>query len=640
MLLTFIIALGWVINSPLFAQGTFPTYNDQTSPTAPTPPAEVTPSTDTSQPDANAVHTTAQKPSTVIDKKTLDTYGLVDALAMQCGIRISQGASSGDMALVRIHGIPSHSIKILLDDVPLPTDSTNNVDLTLLNSLYIERVEVYNYQQSLHHGSGAAIVINLRSLSQPTGKIVFGNTSINPVGNHPLAVIDGQQFAAIYGQKTQNQYYYVGASGQHAWNYYPFTSPYDGKTYINDNGEHSSIDSSFKYQKNWQEHQITFLQYATFGRHGISATYFDPNPSSSQQDVMLHNALTYQYNDRLTLIGAYAYQMRSYDSLQDSLDHYHTADIQLDYRLPVDDQGSSIRFTSDQTFYSYHPTMQDESFYELNFALVTSAAWVLHPEWQLDLGVRLDNIVHNFDSYRIAPTYNVSLRYQHASHGLVLQTARLFKNPDFTQLYYHDDYFEGNKDLKPETSYHANISYQYDEDHNQVRFDSYIYANYDTIVNLFDVNGVYRPYNLGQSQVYGFDLTYRRTISDTLPLWLAVGYNFNYSLITSYDKWTISDNKRLPYNPLHQVTTSMGYSLDKLQLAWSLTYASKEYSDVANTLIYSQYSFNLGFSINYRFNTQWQLTLVAKDLLSIAYGEHAYYPNRPASVQLSTAYIF
>jgi vitamin B12 transporter len=132
------------------------------------------------------------KPTFVVDRKTLDDFGLTtvsSALQDVPGVQIYSYGAFGAQSDYGIRGTTSEQTLILRDGIPISTGSSGDIDLGTISTAGLDRIEVVESGSSTLYGSNAAGgVINLIDAVRAEP---YARVSVGTYGDRDLAVSGG-----------------------------------------------------------------------------------------------------------------------------------------------------------------------------------------------------------------------------------------------------------------------------------------------------------------------------------------------------------------------------------------------------------------------------------------------------------------
>lgn len=223
--------------------------------------------------------------------------------------------------------------------------------------------------------------------------------------------------------------------------------------------------------------------------------------------------------------------------------------------------------------------------------------------------------------FRIAPQWRLT-----GSFGTA------FRAPNFNDLYYpFTDYsfppffhytYQGNPNLKPETSRNREVSVVFDNGHHRVSATAYD----NTIKNLIvGAQGLPDDFstNIGSASIRGLTVAYEG--------WMA---NFHLRGSGDFQNAENDDTHKQLVRRAHQHGAFwVGQSWGNLEVGTEVIAAGKRYNDAANQFKLHGYTL-LNLTANYRINQDWELGARINNLFNreyaLATNANSYSPNAPA----------
>ncbi|PNW26753.1 TonB-dependent receptor plug domain-containing protein [Formosa algae] len=249
----------------------------------------------------------------------------------------------------------------------------------------------------------------------------------------------------------------------------------------------------------------------------------------------------------------------------------------------------------------------------------------LTPWFLYELGLRQE-ITNNYNSPFL---YNLGLQFQVSSlYSITVNGSKNFRIPTFNDLYWEDS---GNPDLKPESSYQAEIGNHLALKHTKLSVTAY-YNDITDMIRWLPNGSIWQPSNTDHVITYGLEgvLNYSRTVND---------HTFSFNSTYAY---TISENqetkKQLTYVPYHKATASLGYSFKNLSAFYQWLYVGKVFTTTDNLSRYSIDDYHLSnIGIDYNFNTTFTLGGKLNNIWNTNYksGSNRYMPGRNFSINLN-----
>jgi iron complex outermembrane receptor protein len=194
--------------------------------------------------------------------------------------------------------------------------------------------------------------------------------------------------------------------------------------------------------------------------------------------------------------------------------------------------------------------------------------------------------------YKSPVLFSVGTNYTPFSfYQLKINGSRNYRIPTFNDLYWQGS---GNLNLKPESSYQAEIGHAFAFKNTTFSITNYYIKIQDLLRWSPGFDGNWRPNNVGRVSTYGaeFLLNYNKKI----------GKN-QFDLTTTY-AYTVSEDdekkKQLIYVPYHKFTASLAYSFEKITAHYQCLYNGEVFTSSDNFYSLDDYLVsNIG--IDYQF---------------------------------------
>ncbi|QDO95416.1 TonB-dependent receptor [Formosa sediminum] len=249
----------------------------------------------------------------------------------------------------------------------------------------------------------------------------------------------------------------------------------------------------------------------------------------------------------------------------------------------------------------------------------------LNPWFLYELGIRQE-ITTNYNSPFL---YNLGLQFQVANpYSITINGSKNFRIPTFNDLYWENS---GNPDLKPESSYQAELGNHLTLKHTTLSVTAYYNSITDMIRWL--PNGTYwQPVNTDHVVTYGLEgvLQYSRTINL---------HTFSFNSTYAY---TISENqdtkKQLTYVPYHKATASLGYHFKNISAFYQWLFVGNVFTTTDNVSQYELDHYNLSnIGLDYTLNDTFTLGGKLNNIWNVNYQNVSsrYMPGRNYSFFLN-----
>lgn len=536
----------------------------------------------------------------VISRKQIERTGsdtLLDILQSQPGIQLNYGFQTG--ASVRLQGLGSKYVLILIDGERTLGRVDGELDLSRFNAEDIERVEIIRGASSALYGSdalgGVINVITRRCRGGgPRGELraEYGSmNAMNATGN------------AGYCTKTYNLNLTGGWHHRDSYDLEPNDAYTNGSEYDEYNVEGKLEYHPSEFFKLTGKSGYTFrdLSGVQSGRYS-SLAVFDRKNRTETADFSLVPEFHFDPLSKLKVSAHYSYYKDQYLNDQRGgrdLDSYQLTTEQL----------GELNLQYDQLIFAQHlftigmdslveglktPRLNRTSASRARFAPFIQDEWTVIDQLTLQPGARLDVDSH----FGTHVTPKIALRAD-PTEELILRASYAwgYRAPDFKEMYI---LFEnpsvgyrviGNPDLTPETSQSVNIGGEYrpvqqlwisiNAFRNDIK-DMIAYATVDTTTDpTSQINTTYQNVNISKAMTQGIESMVKVEILRGLV------FELGYTYLDTEDK---EDGLELSGRAHHNIKGMISYTNKKLGLDISLRgfYLSKQpayYVDANNNLV-------------------------------------------------------
>lgn len=185
-----------------------------------------------------------------------------------------------------------------------------------------------------------------------------------------------------------------------------------------------------------------------------------------------------------------------------------------------------------------------------------------------------------------------------------------FRIPTFNDLYWVTG---GNPDLKPETSYQAELNNEFTLGDLTLTLTGY-YNQIEDMLRWVPTSALWSPENVDEVEIFGFEggLSYQKAIGKH-----EFHLKANYGYTSSKDTRT---NKYLMYVPAHKANAHLTYNYKNLNLYSEMVYVGEVYTRSDNNSRYNLEAyqvFNLGSDFTYKKN--YTLGIKVQNLMNVYY---------------------
>ena len=575
------------------------------------------------------------------DIKRLAANNLGDVLNQYLNISIRTSGSDG-RSTVSMFGLDSQYFKILVDNVPLVSDTGlgTNIDLTQVNLDDIEQIEIIEGSMGVTHGANAVTgILNIITKKNSKYKWEITASAQEETVSDEFAFFDkGRhiQNAKISHSFNENWFATIGGSRN---DFAGFFDKQEGKDYMQNDGKRGYSwlpkeqlvgNGLIGYTKN------DFRIFYKFDYFGENVDYYNPVviPIDNYPFPDTHFS-----NDRRYISNRYYHHLNSYGKLFSQLNYNvsvshqkQSRDIEkFNYQLESQNETDNARETyqSKEVIYStgalsnfFKDKSVDlqlgyEAVNERGFYDATAGIFKDDNQQVKDIRKRLENYdiftaaeIRFTEKFSVRPglRYSIQSKFedQYASslglrylfsHGIEARGSlgKSYRTPNFDELYTyfvdsnHD--LQGNENLIPETSSSYELSVK-----KATYFDSGAQLSNNLAVTYMDVDD---RISLILTQVVPFQ-------------------SYKYMNIDKYKMWNISSTHQFAYKNWNaKVGLALVGISQKIDLA-ALNLTSDDkflYSlQVNSNVSYNVPKWNTLFSIYYKFNGKQQQYISSTDV--------------------------
>lgn len=601
---------------------------------------------------------------TIITEEEITRLGarnFADIINRHAGVTINDYGPEGSLKSASIRGSDSSGVLVLIDGIRINDSRQSGVDLSLIPINMIERVEIIRGGTSALYGAdavGGVINIitkkkadNILNLSIQNGSYiprkafkVYEGDVREKVNASMLDLLDTQKVMLGYSRELGKASVVTAGSFTRANNAFVWKDD----EYINDYRKRINADllggdiyTSLSLPALEGNFDLTaMLGYSKKGVPGVIDPHSFLSTDATQKNTNASIYARYNANrfisDLLTLDAKAFYRFSSL-GYKNPLDHKHTWELYPEDSLHkthsagIDISQELLAFENiapiyggnlyldlvDSTDIGTKERVSGGVFLEVpiypfqRFTIIPSIRYDLYSDFP-------DNFNYKFDG-----VYNLS-----ETASLKAGFAKSYRAPSMNDLYWPSSiYAEGNPDLKPETGYNGEIGLSVRKKALSLDLFSFTRYMYDKIEWTLDPDYVWRPYNIGKSFYIGTEAEGSMEVIKNLIF--SLSYTLTYSFVlegiqllpdfsTIKVKYSISDDKRVPFVPLHSLNGSVSYSPGKNSFTLGTRAESKRFTDVANTKSTKPYVV-LNANYSRAFSDDLSITVAVDNLLNSNY---------------------
>jgi vitamin B12 transporter len=553
---------------------------------------------------------------TVISREEIERAGqstLAELLSTQPGIEIESNGGVGATSNIHIRGTNSQSVVVLIDGMRVASATLGTTSFSQMLPEQIDHIEIVRGPASSLYGSDAIGGVIQIFTKQGKGEPHFFASA--GYGSH-----NTQQASAGVSGATDATRFALGVAS--------LTT--DG---ISSLRTHTGLDKdrdafrnlSFNGSINHtiaEGHDVGAQVYTSDGHYEFDGNNFPANQDLRQQSIALssNNKILDGWVSHLR-VGESMDDVKSEGSFGQSAlrTKQRQYSWQNDFTLPLgsltlaydrleDDVKGDVDFTSKK---------RTNNGYLANYLLEQDAH-------AFKFGLRRDNnsqfggyTTGNVGyGYRINPLWRVS-----GSYGTA------FRAPTFNDLYWpFQDFgfgftYEGNANLKPETSRNKEISLAYDQGHHRVSATAYRNEINNLIVGSQGIANDF-PLNVGNATIQGLTLSYE-------------GWMDNFHLRASadfQDPKNDDTDKVLSRRSKQHGSIWLGQDWGNLEVGSEIIASAKRYNDAANEFKLAGYTL-VNLTAKYRIDDSWSMNARVNNLFdreyTLATTANSFSPNSP-----------
>jgi vitamin B12 transporter len=556
------------------------------------------------------------QPMAVISRETIRDAHAPDVPALlerTLGLGTTRYGPYGSMADVNIRGFDTERVAVLIDGIPVNSTRSGEFDFYRLDVNAIERIEViYGGSDTKYNVSGAlGGVINIVTVqNQKPGWTVgagLANSSYLPgsydkwergVGSprwQDLADAQKLSLSAAYGADRYSLR--MNLFGNRAGNHFLYQDNYgaprrrEGNEVWDTGGSASFLRELSAYAKLIATGDIYYGD-KRIPASGYTAEYAEQNDFSTRQTVMLDMPRAFHDDFSMELSLGHNWSLLDYDPGSDPSRH-DEHDLTLINRwgwYPL--TMVTLRFGGDYRFVYLDSTNDGIRGGHRGGLYLTSE---YAPAGKLLLITSVKGVT---DGESLIPVPKLGFAWQ-ISGSITLKNNyfRSFKFPDFDDLYWIQDGYRGNPDLKPEDGWGTDLSVEFRRGE-LFTLDSSLYWEWTKdSIHWNNASGEWRPENVSRGAFLGWD----NRLNVTLPFSpgplekpvVSFSWQFQVSWLLS-GTTGFADAIRIPYMPMHVLALA-------LELPWktgkdfpgsvvvSGRFESSRFADTANLIVLDPY---------------------------------------------------
>ncbi|MDR0387603.1 MAG: TonB-dependent receptor [Treponema sp.] len=564
-------------------------------------------------------------------------------LEQTLGLGITRYGPYGNMADVNIRGFDTERTAVLVDGIPVNSTRSGEFDFNSIDVNSIERIEViYGGSDTKYNVSGAlGGVINIVTVKKQGAGWVFGggvsNTSALPgpyneqyggVGNpkwQDLADAQNINVFAAYG--AENYSFRMNLFGNRAGNHYLYQDYY-GYARRKEGNELWDGGASASFLRNFPNLSTLIVTGdAYYGdKHipasGYTAEYAEQKDFSTRQNIMLDMPRAFHDDFSMEFSLGHNWGILNYDPGLDPSLHRENGFTLINRWAWYPATGFTLRFGGDYRFIHLNSTNDGVHNGHRGGLYLTSE---YAPVKKILLIASVKGVT---DGGSVIPVPKAGIAWSiHDTFTIKNNYFRSFKFPDFDDLYWVQQGFMGNPDLKPEDGWGADLSAEWTRG-DLLTLASSLYGEWTTdSIHWNNASGLWRPENISRAVFLGWENRLNITLPFAPPFpnkpVISLSWQFQLSRL-------LDGNARIPYMPMH----ILGFSME---LPWKIAgvpqgslivsgrFESSRFADTGNLIKLDPY-FLLNVTVNQEIGKNITLFGSVRNVLNTRYVSVAEYP--------------
>lgn len=539
----------------------------------------------------------------IINQQMIQASGqstLTELLQTQSGVEVESNGGMGSLSNVRIRGNNIQSVVVLIDGMRVSAAANGLTNFSQISLDQVDRIEILRGAASSLYGSdaiGGVIQIFTKQGKQGiqiSANAGYGTYNTKKISSNISGAFSDTRYSAGITSVTSDS-----------------ISAMKVKTGIDaDKDSYRNLSFSGNItQKITDGHEIGFQAFANEGHINLDGNNFPGYQNNKQQifavnsknklaSFWLSNLKIGQSIDTANAVGDYG--MSNTRSTQNQIYWQNEINLPLgNLLLAYDRIEDKIKSTADYSiknrtnngYVASYQLSQNNHAFSLSLREDENSQFGNHTTGNIKYGI-------NFaDFWRVSGSYGTA-----------------FRAPTFNDLYWpFQDFgygytYEGNRNLKPETSQNKELSITFDQGHHRV--STTVFEN--NITNLIVGTQLLMndsPFNVGKAYIRGLSIAYE-------------GWFSNYHLRANADfqdpKNDDGSGKTLARRAKEHAALWLGQTWGDLEIGSEIIASGKRFNDAENFIALSGYAL-VNMTAKYKVNADWSINARVNNLLDKDY---------------------
>ena len=505
----------------------------------------------------------------------------------------------GMLSTVSFRGTTSSQTAVIWNGININSQMNGSTDFNTISGSDYNSISVKAGGGSVIYGSGAiggTVHLNndLAFYNRFENNLKLDYGSFNTIGINYKTNISNEKWSAQIGfskNSSTNDYKYLN---RYTWR---------GEQRWNQNGQYDIITMSANagYKIDSRNTLKLYSQFSNTDRN--TSLVVETETKSKYINGFNRNLLEYDGDfGKFKTNFKTAYIFENYQYFADNLTNLYTYGKTESLITKADLGYTLFKSTQINGVFDYNRTKGYGSSFGDHVREISSAGLLVKQDfseaWKNELGIRKE-FTNNYKSpilFTLGSSYQFSKLY-----NFKLNLSRNFRIPTYNDLYWDEG---GNPDLKPESSYQAEIGNVFTFKNISLTQTFYYIKIKDLLQWVPGKNGIWSPINKDNVNSYG---------AETLLGWKKQFGKNNFSANASYAYTASKDEetkKQLFFVPFNKVTGSVAYSRNRISAYYQFLYNGFVYTRADNNPdeIINDYTVsNLGIDYDFKFLDSFKL---------------------------------
>ena len=517
----------------------------------------------------------------------------------------------GMLSTVSFRGTTSSQTAVIWNGININSQMNGSTDFNTISGSDYNSISVKAGGGSVIYGSGAvggSVHLNndMSFYNRFENNLKLDYGSFNTTGINYKTNISNEKWSAQIGfskNSSTNDYKYLN---KYTWK---------GEQRWNQNGQYDVITMSANVGYKLNAKNIFKLYSQTSNTDRNTSLVTETETPSKYINGFSRNLIEYDGNfGKLTANFKTAYIFENYQYYADNTTSNYSYGKTESLIAKADVGYTLFKSTQVHGIVDYNKTNGTGSGFGTNTREISSASLLvkqnISSDWKNEFGIRKEFT----DNYKSPVLFSIGSSYQFGElYKLKLHLSRNFRIPTFNDLYWEEG---GNRDLKPESSYQAEVGNVFTFKNITLTQTFYYIKIKDLLQWVPGKNGIWTPQNTDNVNSYG---------AETLLSWKKQ-FGTNIFAVNATYAHTISENsdtkKQLFFVPFNKATAAVAYTRNRISANYQFLYngfvftrADNDPDEIINDYMLS----NIGIDYDFKFLDSFKLGFQVLNLFNEAY---------------------